>query len=299
MIYTLTFNPAIDYVMKTDSIITGTTNRSSREEIFFGGKGINVSVILNELGVKSTALGFVAGFTGTELENRLKAQGIKTDFIRLKNGMTRINVKLKSDCITEINANGPFIDKEDLNSLFQKLNKLTDGDTLILAGSIPSCLPENIYEEILSLNKNKSIRYVVDAEKDLLLNTLKYKPFLIKPNGDELSAIAGKSLTGDEDITKAARQLQNMGALNVLVSLGSKGAILLDQSGKVYKKSAHKIKAVNTVGAGDSMVAGFLAGIDKGCEYALSLGSAAGAATAMTDGLAAKSDIEKLINKEV
>ena len=296
MIYTITFNPAVDYIMKIDTLSIGATNRSVSEGIFYGGKGINVSCVLKELGEISTALGFVAGFTGKELEDGLKAKGIITDFIHLSKGMTRINVKLKGDCITEINANGPVIEDKDVNMLFEKLNSLKDGDTLVLAGSIPSCLPQDIYEQILSRLGDKKIRTVVDAEGKLLLNTLKYKPFLVKPNEDELSAICGKKLDTEEEIISAARSLQEKGALNVLVSRGDKGAILLSDENKVYKSDAHKIKAVNTVGAGDSMVAGFLVGIKNGYDYALTLGTATGAATAEVDGLSVKSEILKFVN---
>ncbi len=295
MIYTVTFNPALDYIMETDNVTIGATNRSKTEKIIFGGKGINVSVVLGELGIESTALGFIAGFTGAELESKLKEKGIKTDFVNLKNGITRINVKLKNECITEINANGPQITQSDLDELFSKLDKIKEGDTLVLAGSIPSSLPNDIYKIILNRLKNKKIRFVVDAEGKLLLETLEYKPFLIKPNEDELSGICGKILSTENEIVTAAKKLQEMGAVNVLVSRGSKGAILLCENGNVYKKSGRKICAANTVGAGDSMVAGFLAGVEKGYEYALCLGSAAGTATAETDGLASKENIMKYI----
>lgn len=295
MIYTVTFNPALDYIMETDNIVTGATNRSKTEKILFGGKGINVSFVLGELGIESTALGFVAGFTGAELETELKSRGIKTDFVKLKSGMTRINVKIKNECITEINANGPQIKQDDLDELLCRLEKINEGDTLVLAGSIPSCLPEDIYKIILNRLKDRGIRFVVDAEGNLLLETLEYKPFLIKPNEDELSGICGKKLSTEDEIVDAAKELQKMGAMNVLVSRGGKGAILLCENGAVHKKTGKKICAVDTVGAGDSMVAGFLAGVDKGYEYALGLGSAAGTATAETDGLASREDIMKYI----
>jgi len=286
MIYTVTFNPAIDYIAQTDNLNFGETNRSANEEIFFGGKGINVSCVLKELGVDSVSLGFIAGFTGKALETHLKEKGIKTDFITLPYGFTRINVKIKGKEITEINGSGPKIDKESLNLLFEKLDKLTTGDTLILSGSIPGSLPNDIYEKIMERLKNKNIRFVIDAAGELLVNSLKYKPFLIKPNKAELSEIFGKALESEEDIISCATELQKMGALNVIVSLGSQGAILLGENGDIIRKPAHKIQAVNTVGAGDSMVAGFIAGRDKGNDYAINLGRACASATTLGMGLA-------------
>ena len=291
MIYTVTFNPAIDYIAQADSITFGDTNRSYGEEIYFGGKGINVSCVLKELDTDTTALGFVAGFTGEALENHLKNRGIKTDFVKLQKGFTRINVKLKGDDITEINGAGPEITKEDLDALFLKLEKISKGDTLVLSGSIPKCLPEDIYEQIMGRLTKRGIRFVVDAEGDLLLNTLKYKPFLIKPNLAEISAIFKKELKNNDEIISAAKEFQNMGAENVIVTMGSKGAVLLDKNGNITERAAYKINAVNTVGAGDSMVAGFLAGIEKGYEFALNSGSAAATATAGSMGLATAKEI--------
>lgn len=295
MIYTVTFNPAIDYVAETYNLAFGETNRSKNEEIFFGGKGINVSCVLNELGVESTVMGFIAGFTGEALKNHLKNKGIETDFISLKNGFTRINVKLKGEDITEINGSGPEIDKESLEMLFEKLYSLSDTDTLILSGSIPDCLPADIYEQIMERLSGRGIRFVVDASGKLLVNTLKYKPFMIKPNKAEISEIFEKNLDTEEQIVSAAKELQKMGALNVLVTLGKDGAILLDESGNIIRKPAHKIKAVNTVGAGDSMVAGFIAGIEKGSGYALDLGRAAASATTVGLGLATYDKIQKFM----
>lgn len=295
MIYTVTFNPAIDYCLYTDTLNFGKTNRSRLEKIFFGGKGINVSRVLSNLGVESTALGFTAGFTGLELEKALTDFGIKTDFIRLKNGMTRINVKLKGEIETEINASGPEITADDIELLFKKLDALTSGDILVLAGSIPPTLPDNIYEMILNRLNGKNITTVVDTTKNSLLSTLKYKPFLIKPNLDELSELCEKALANDKEIANAALLLQQKGAQNVLVSLGADGALLLDKNGKIHRKSAAKITPVNTVGAGDSMVAGFLAGLQNGFEYAFNLSLAAGSATAATDDLATKEQIEALL----
>ncbi len=293
MIYTVTFNPAIDYVMRADSIFFGITNRSSAEELHFGGKGINVSVVLGNLGEETTSLGFVGGFTGEYLEKGLQSLGIKTDFVHLVGGITRINVKLKSDEETEINAKGPCITEDELHSLMEKLCKVKDGDTVILAGSIPASLPSDIYEKILESLDGRGVRFVVDAEGELLLKTLKYRPFLIKPNDFELSGIAGRELKSNADIENAARKLKDMGAVNVLVSLGADGAILIDEFGEIHRCSAPKISPVDTVGAGDSMVAGFLSGVKEGYGYALKLGIAAGSATAASAGLAKKEDIFK------
>ena len=295
MIYTVTFNPAIDYVAKTDNLCFGETNRSAGEEIFFGGKCINVSCVLKELGVDSVALGFIAGFTGKALETYLNEKGIKTDFITLPCGFTRINVKLKGEEITDINGSGPEISKESLNLLFAKLDKLTSGDTLVLSGSIPSSLPADIYEQIMERLRNKDIRFAVDASGKLLVNSLKYNPFLIKPNKAELSEIFGKTPENEEEIISCAAKLQKMGALNVLVSLGGEGAILLSEKSEIIRKPAHKIQAVNTVGAGDSMVAGFIAGIEKGNDYALSLGRACASATTSEMGLATYDKIVKFM----
>lgn len=296
MIYTVTFNPAIDYVMQVGDITFGKTNRSMSEEILFGGKGINVSVVLSELGVQTTALGFTAGFTGEALEKAVSDKGIKSDFIRLSSGNTRINVKLKGGAETEINAAGPQINKDELNRLFEKLNDIKNGDTLLLAGSVPNSLPANIYEQIALAVQNRGVRLVVDATGDLLLKVLKYKPFLIKPNRQELEEIIGEEIKTEEQLISTAKELLKKGAENVLVSLGAEGAILLAADGKVYRQKAFKVKAINTVGSGDSMIAGFLTGAQKGYEYALKLGAAAGAATAASSGLATKEKIEELLN---
>ena len=296
MIFTVTFNPAIDYLMQVGDINFGKTNRSITEEIHFGGKGINVSAVLSELRVETTALGFTAGFTGEALEKAVGEMGVKADFIRLKSGNTRINVKLKGNDETEINAAGPHIEEDELNRLFEKLESIKSGDTLILAGSIPASLPKDIYEKIAEKLQNKSIRLVVDATGNLLLKVLKYKPFLIKPNRQELEEIIGKEIKTEDELISAANVLKEKGAENVLVSLGSEGAVLLAADGKVYKQSAFKVKAINTVGSGDSMIAGFLAGYENGCKYALKLGAAAGAATAALPALATKEKIEEILN---
>lgn len=296
MIYTVTFNPAIDYVVHTDSMKLGEVNRSSSEEMYFGGKGINVSVVLKELGISSRALGFIAGFTGEAIENGIKAMGISTDFIRLKTGSSRINVKIKAEDETELNGQGPHIDAEALSDFFGKLDELSDGDILVLAGSVPGSLPSDIYEKIMERISDRKIRTVVDATRDLLLNVLRYRPFLIKPNNHELGEMFGKVLTTDEEIEHYGRKLQEMGAVNVLISMAGDGAMLIDENGKVHRCGVCSGEVKNSVGAGDSMVAGFIAGYMKcGYEYALKLGTAAGGATAFSAGLAEKSKIDELL----
>lgn len=298
MIYTVTFNPAIDYVVHTDDMKTGSVNRSSKEEIYFGGKGINVSWVLSELGIKSKALGFVAGFTGKAIENGIKAKGIETDFVHLEKGFSRINVKIKSSEETELNGQGPVITDEAIKELYSKLNKLEDGDTLILAGSIPNTLPSDIYEKILEYISSKDIKIVVDATKDLLLKVLKFRPFLIKPNNHELGEMFGIELKTNEEIIKYARRLKDMGAVNVLISMAGDGAILIDKDDNVHTCGVCRGKVKNSVGAGDSMVAGFVAGsVDGDYEYALKLGTASGGATAFSDGLAKKDEIFRLLEQ--
>lgn len=301
MIYTVTFNPAIDYVVHSNhELIPGEVNRVSGEEFYFGGKGINVSVVLSRLGVENTALGFLAGFTGQALLNGLKADGVNSDFIMLaqQSGMTRINVKIKGTTETDINGDGPKIGREALNELMNKLAGLSGGDVLVLAGSIPKSLPDDIYERILGSLSGRDIKFVVDATGELLTNVLKYEPFLIKPNVFELSEIAGKRLETESEIFEAADRLRAAGARNVLVSLGGDGAVLADENGARYKMPAAPGKAVNSVGAGDSMVAGFIAGYLQSGDFktALRLGSAAGSATALSAGLAKKDDVIKIYN---
>lgn len=298
MIYTVTFNPAVDYVIHADKINIGSVNRLQSEEIYFGGKGINVSVVLSELGIRSKALGFVAGFTGDAIENGLKENGVETDFVHLKNGFSRINVKIKSGVETELNGCGPDINDEALSELFDKLKMLKNGDMLVLAGSIPNTLPSDIYETILQFLADKDIKIVVDAAKDLLIKTLKFKPFIIKPNNYELEEIFGKSLKTDDEIADCAAKLKEMGAKNVLVSMAEKGALLLDENGVIHKCGVCSGSVKNSVGAGDSMVAGFIAGlVDGDYEYALKLGTACGGATAFSEGLAKKIDIYKLLEQ--
>ncbi len=298
MIYTVTFNPAIDYVVHLNGPLKQEgINRNASEEYQFGGKGINVSNVLRTLGVESKALGFVAGFTGEGLEKGLQASGLCTDFIHVSEGMTRINVKVKAEQEAEINGIGPNITAEDMKQLYHKLDQIQAGDTLVLSGSIPSCLASDTYEKIMAYLADKNIRIVVDATRDLLVNVLKYHPFLIKPNNHELGEIFNTVLKTDEEIADCARRLQEMGGRNILVSMAGDGALLLDETGEVHRIGCPKGKVQNSVGAGDSMVAGFLAGYltKQDYGYALKLGTAAGSATAFSIGLAEKKDIEQLL----
>lgn len=297
MIYTVTFNPAWDYIIHVNDFKTGEVNRTELEEIQFGGKGINVSTVLKNLGIENKALGFIAGFTGEAFEQGLKKCGINTDFIELDEGMTRINVKLKSNNETEINGQGPKITDKAIDKLFMKLDEIENGDILVLAGSIPNTLSEDIYERIMERLQNKEIKIVVDATKDLLLNVLKYKPFLIKPNNHELGELFGRVLKTYDEIIESARELQQMGAKNVLISMAGDGAILVCENGDVYKIGVPSGKVINSVGAGDSMVAGFIAGYleTESFEKALKMGTAAGSATAFSLGLATKDKVEELL----
>lgn len=297
LIYTLTFNPAIDYMVELDVLSPGAVNRSKAERCYFGGKGINVSNVLKELDVPSIALGFIAGFTGEGLQAGLRAQGLDTRFLRVAQGLTRINTKVKADVETEINGMGPTITGADLEKLFAQLEELEEGDTLILSGSIPGCLPPDTYEAILARFQGRGIRFVVDATGPLLLKCLKYRPFLIKPNDRELEEIFGSYPGTDEEIAARARELQAMGARNVLVSLGERGALLLSESGMVYRVNCPRGQLIGSVGAGDSMVAGFLAGYLQTGDYAfaLRLGTACGSATAFSPGLAKRETIEALL----
>ena len=298
MIYTVTFNPAIDYVVRLDSPLqVAAINRANGEDCVLGGKGINVSGVLAQLGVESVALGFIAGETGAWLERGLAAQGLHTDFIHLQEGMTRINVKIKAGQETELNGAGPNIPEAAMQALEAKLDTLQKDDVLILAGSIPACLPQTTYERLLARLQGRGVRAVVDATQDLLLKVLPYEPFLVKPNNHELAEIVGRELTNDDEIVTAAASLQAQGAHNVLVSMAGDGALLLDENGTVHRIGCPKGKVVNSVGAGDSMVAGFVAGYLRTDDYryALRLGTACGSATAFSVGLATKADIEKLL----
>lgn len=297
MIYTVTFNPALDYVVSVKGLVLGQINRTSKEHVFFGGKGINVSFILSELGFESTALGFIAGFTGKEIEKRVQEAGIQTRFVELEKGLSRINVKVHSDQETEFNGQGPDISADKLEEFYQQLNQIEDGDILVLAGSIPKSIPDDIYENIMCYLSNKKIRVVVDATKDLLKKVLKHRPFLIKPNIHELGEIFQTTLKTKEDAIFYASKLQSLGAQNVLISMAGDGAILIDEKGKVQTIGVPLGTVVNSVGAGDSMVAGFLAGYLRtgDYQYALRLGTAAGSATAFSKGLATKELIEHLL----
>lgn len=299
MIYTVTLNPAIDYIMRMDELQTGITNRSNSEEYYCGGKGINVSLVLAELDIPSTALGFIAGFVGDAIDKWVANTYVTTDFIRLKSGISRINVKLKHGDETEINGQGPDIAEDELEALMMKVDHIQDGDTLILAGSIPNTLPDDTYERMLERIADKDVRIVVDATKQLLVNSLKYKPFLIKPNRQELSEIFDADVKTKEDIVTYAKKLQEMGARNVLISLGGDGAMLVDEDGQIHEAGVINEPVVNTVGSGDSMVAGFVAGYEmkNSYSYALTLGSVCGNATAFLPWLATKEKINELLEK--
>jgi 1-phosphofructokinase len=298
MVYTVTFNPAIDYVVQADDITVGSVNRTRGEKIYFGGKGINVSMVLAELGVKSKALGFVAGFTGEAIEKGIAESGVDADFVHLEKGFSRINVKIKSECETELNGQGPAIDDKALGELFAKLDDISDGDTIVLAGSIPGSMPADIYERILERLQDRKVKAVVDATKDLLLNVLKYKPYLIKPNNHELCEMFGVTLKTTDEIAEYAKKLKDMGAQNVLISMAGDGALLIDENGRTHICGVCRGTVKNSVGAGDSMVAGFIAGSSgSDYEYALKLGTAAGGATAFSDGLAEKELIFELLKQ--
>ena len=300
MIYTVTFNPAIDYIVRMPEFIAGATNRVNYEQVLGGGKGINVSIVLKNLGIDSTALGFISGFTGKEIIRQLHSFGCKSDFIELPNGFSRINVKIKTnDEETEVNGQGPDIPANAIEELFAKLDKLTAGDTLVLAGSIPKTLPDDIYEKIMARLENRNINIVVDATKNLLLNVLKYHPFLIKPNNHELAEMFNVELNSTEDVVFYARKLKEMGAQNVLISMGKDGALLVTENDEVFASSVAKGEVVNSVGAGDSMVAGFIAGYLKSNSYeeALRLGAASGGATAFSSDLATREFIDKLVDE--
>ena len=298
MIYTVTFNPSIDYIVRLEQFTTGEINRVNYEQILPGGKGINVSIVLKNLGHDSTALGFLAGFTGVAMQQMLHSFGITDDFVRLGDGFSRINVKIKAESETEINGQGPVITEEAQRALFEKLDRLTHGDTLVLAGSIPNTLPDDIYERIMERLDGRGIRIVVDATKNLLRRVLKYRPFLIKPNNHELGEMFGAELKTDDEIVFHAKKLQEEGATNVLISMASDGAILLTAEGVFYRSAAPKGTLVNSVGAGDSMVAGFLAGYmesDGDYERAFYMGVAAGSASAFSPNLATRSETLALL----
>jgi len=313
MIYTVTFNPSLDYIVSVKEFSTGTINRTVKEQIFPGGKGMNVSMVLKNLGYESTALGFLAGFTGDSIKRLLEEKGVKADFIFVKEGLSRINVKLRSVSAadseyagetfalkeeTEINGQGPKISPEDVKNLYAKLDMMQDGDILVLAGSIPSSMPESAYQDILQYLLGKDIKVVVDATKDLLKNVLPYHPFLIKPNHHELGELFGVELVNRKDVVPYTKELQQQGARNVLVSMADKGAVLVTEDGVVYETAAPKGNVKNSVGAGDSMVAGFLAGyVEKG-DYAeaFKMGVCTGSASAFSEEFATYKDVEALYN---
>lgn len=296
MIYTVTFNPSLDYILSVKDFQMGRTNRTRQEQLLPGGKGINVSTVLTNLGIENTALGFTAGFSGEEIRRRVEALGVRSDFIPLEEGYSRINVKLKDFDGTEINGRGPDIPEEQLERLLDQLNQLAEGDGLVLAGSIPESLPDSIYRDILERLKGRDILTAVDATGELLVKVLPYRPFLVKPNNHELGEIFGERLSRREDVAPCARKLQEMGARNVLVSMAGEGAVLLDEEGAVHALPAPEGKLVNAVGAGDSMVAGFLAGWlqKKDYEHAFRMGIAAGSASAFSENLAEKQDVERV-----
>ena len=293
MIYTVTFNPSIDYIVRLEQFTAGEINRVNYEQILPGGKGINVSIVLKNLGHDSTALGFLAGFTGVAMQQMLHSFGVTDDFVRLNDGFSRINVKIKAESETEINGQGPVITEEAQRALFAKLDRLTSSDTLVLAGSIPNTLPDDIYERIMEHLEGRGIRIVVDATKNLLRRVLKYRPFLIKPNNHELGEMFGVELKTDDEIVYHAKKLQEEGATNVLISMAGDGAILLTAEGVFYRSAAPKGTLVNSVGAGDSMVAGFLAGFmesDGSYERAFYMGVATGSASAFSPNLATREE---------
>lgn len=298
MIFTVTLNPALDYILKVDNLRFDDISRAKYANIYYGGKGINVSVVLTRLGMETTAMGFLGGFTGKKLEEMLVNDHINCDFTHISGGDTRINVKIKADCEIDINASGPNVSKEEINTLLKKIECINSGDCLVLSGSIPASMPEDIYENILSRLHSKGIRFVVDTTDEMLKNSLKYNPFLIKPNHHELGDLFGVKIKSDEDIVKYAKELQKLGAENVLVSCASEGAILVSSDGICRKIKNADGTLVNSVGCGDSMVAGFIAGyIEKGdFSYALQLGAACGNATAFSEELATKEEIEKILS---
>ena len=299
MIYTITFNPALDYIVKMDDFNLGHVNRTNSESVYAGGKGINVSIVLNNLGVKSKALGFIAGFTGDEIEREVRNFGCDTDFIKLKEGMSRINVKIKADVESEINGGGPNISEEALNELYMQLEKLESGDILVLAGSIPKTMPVDIYERIMERLQTKGVKFIVDTTGDCLLKVLKYKPFLIKPNHHELGDLFNVKLNGKEEIIEYAKKLKEMGAEYVIISMAGDGAILINSNGEVTISNVPKGVVKNSVGAGDSMVGGFITGyVNSGnVEEAFKLGVATGSASAFSEGLATKEYVYELLKQ--
>lgn len=301
MIYTVTFNPSLDYIVSVDDFKLGMTNRTASEIMFPGGKGINVSIVLNNLGLESTAFGFAAGFTGDEIIRRTEEFGVHAEFINIQEGISRINVKLTSIDGTEINGQGPHITEDKVEELYRKLDQLKEGDVLVLAGSIPGSMADDTYQIIMERLQHKGIRIVVDATSKLLLNVLQYHPFLIKPNHHELGEIFGVTINTQDEVIPYAKKLQEMGACNVLISMGGKGAVLVAENGEIFKAAAPEGKLVNSVGAGDSMVAGFTAGyLTTGSyEEAFKMGVATGSASAFSENLATKPEVEDVYQRVI
>ena len=299
MIYTVTFNPSLDYIVSVNDFQLGLTNRTDSELILPGGKGINVSTILMNLGIDSTAFGFAAGFTGEEIIREVEAMGIRSDFIKIDSGISRINLKLKNIDGTEINGSGTEISEEKIEELLRKLDILGEGDILVLAGSIPASMPADMYSTIMERLQHKNVTFIVDATKDLLINVLKYKPFLIKPNNHELGELFDVKLTTREEVIPYGKKLQKQGARNVLISMAGEGAVLVAEDGSVYEAPAPKGTLVNAVGAGDSMVAGFTAEWieKKDYRHAFYMGVSAGSASAFSEYLATKEEIMDLYEK--
>lgn len=299
MIFTVTFNPSLDYIVRVDKMCLGTINRTTYEQLLPGGKGINVSIVLGNLGHPSRALGFAAGVTGVALEALLADAGVDADLVRVKEGFTRINAKVKGEEETELNGQGPRIAAEDVDTLFSKLDVLGQGDTLVVSGSVPNTLPSDMYEQIMERLDGRGVRIVVDAERDLLTRVLPYHPFLVKPNNHELGDIYGVKLSTRDEVVPYARRMQEMGAQNVLVSMAGEGGVLVAADGQVYQSPAAKGTVVNSVGAGDSCVAGFIAGLMETDSYqtAFEMGLAAGSASAFNDHLATRQEVEDLMSR--
>lgn len=299
MIFTVTFNPSLDYIVRVDKMCLGTINRTTYEQLLPGGKGINVSIVLGNLGHPSRALGFAAGVTGVALEVLLADAGVDADLVRVKEGFTRINAKVKGEEETELNGQGPRIAAEDVDTLFSKLDVLGQGDTLVVSGSVPNTLPSDMYEQIMERLDGRGVRIVVDAERDLLTRVLPYHPFLVKPNNHELGDIYGVKLSTRDEVVPYARRMQEMGAQNVLVSMAGEGGVLVAADGQVYQSPAAKGTVVNSVGAGDSCVAGFIAGLMETGSYqtAFEMGLAAGSASAFNDHLATRQEVEDLMSR--
>lgn len=299
MIYTVTFNPSLDYIVTVDHFKAGEINRTADELIYPGGKGINVSIVLKNLGYDNTALGFMAGFTGREIQRLLEEMGVQTDFIHVSNGTSRINLKMRSDQETEINGRGPKISDGDIQLLYRQLDRLQAGDILVLSGSIPSSMPETIYMDIMKYLDGRDIAVAVDATNDLLVKVLPYHPFVIKPNNHELGEIFHTVIKTKDEVVVYAKKLQEMGARNVIVSMAGDGAVLVTENGEVYRASAPKGVLRNSVGAGDSMVAGFLAGYLRNKDYleAFKTGVCTGSASAFSEALATKEEVEALLSR--